>query len=159
MTSASSPTNRATPAVALPPGIYRGECFDGYMYGPYMFALLPIMFANEMHALRLTSGRGNELATQATMIWYADTAPMGMRNIAKKRAGTLSVAVAMMLPTTDMSIRQAMWIDRSAVLPEVYVTNKDTRKVANQTGAVMRRVLTLLYPRVLTIVGKKYWNV
>lgn len=35
---------------------------------------LPMAMALE----RLTSGRGKELATQETMIWYEDTAPMGI---------------------------------------------------------------------------------
>lgn len=38
----------------------------------------------------------------------AETAPIGMRNIAKKRAPRLVVPVAMALPTAAMSIRQMM---------------------------------------------------
>jgi hypothetical protein len=44
-------------------------------------------------------------------------------------------------------------------LPEVQVTTSETRNVAIQTGAVMRRVSMLLYSSVLTIEGKKYWKV
>lgn len=86
-----------------------------------------------MEADRFTIGRGKEFATQETMIWsediatlvsdfwnlerkegwqffcsQADTAPMGIRNMAKKRAPTLVVAVAMALPTAATSMRQMM---------------------------------------------------
>lgn len=44
-------------------------------------------------------------------------------------------------------------------MPLVYVTNKETRKVANHTGTVSKRVSIFPYPRVLTMDGKKYWKV
>lgn len=61
----------------------------------------------------------------------ADTAPSGMRNMAKNRAPTLVVAVAMALPIAAMIMRPMMWRERSPVLEEVYVTRIETRKVAN----------------------------
>lgn len=62
---------------------------------------------------------------------HAETTPMGIRNMAKKRAPTLVVAVAMALPTAAMSMRQMMWIERSFVRADVHVTRMETRKVAN----------------------------
>lgn len=56
---------------------------------------------------------------------------MGIRNMAKKRAPTLVVAVAMALPKAATSIRQMMWMDRSLVLADVHVTRTETRNVAN----------------------------
>lgn len=56
---------------------------------------------------------------------------MGIRNMAKKRAPMLVVAVAMALPTAARSIRQMMWMERSRVRAEVHVTRIEERKVAN----------------------------
>lgn len=61
---------------------------------------------------------------------------MGMRNMAKKRAPTFVVAVAMALPTTATSIRHTMWIARSPVRADVHVTKMETRKVANYHGII-----------------------
>lgn len=61
----------------------------------------------------------------------AETAPIGMRNMAKKRAPMLVVPVAIAFPTAAISIRQTMWIDRSFVLDDVQVTKTETRNVAN----------------------------
>lgn len=65
---------------------------------------------------------------------HADTAPIGMRNMAKKRAPTFVVAVAMALPTTATSIRHTMWMERSPVRADVQVTKMETRKVTNCHG-------------------------
>jgi hypothetical protein len=65
----------------------------------------------------------------------------------------------MILPTQLTINKQMIWILRSPVLPLVYVTTSETRKVRNHTGAVSNRVAILEYPSVLTMVGKKYWNV
>lgn len=73
-----------------------------------MDAQLPIMLAIAMLALRFTIGLGNELAIQGTMIVKADTAPMGIRNIAKYRAPSTDVAVVMALPTAAVSIKKKM---------------------------------------------------
>lgn len=83
---------------------------------------------------------------------------MGIRNMAKKRTPVLSDETTMILPTTDMSIKHTMCMLRSLYLPDVYVTTSETKKVPIHTGAVMRRVSVVLYPKVLTIVGKKYWK-
>lgn len=120
---------------------------------------------------------------------HADTAPMGIKNMAKKRAPMLVVAVAMAFPTAATSIRQMMCIERSFVLDDVHVTSMDKRNVANcldlvsnaiprflslflfpstlhvrddlhtQTGAVSHSVSMLPYPSVPMMAGKKYWNV
>lgn len=66
--SASTATDRHTTVFAVPPGMYRGEVELGYMYDPYMLAVLPIMFPMAMAAERLASGRGKELATHEMMI-------------------------------------------------------------------------------------------
>lgn len=68
-------------------------------------------------------------------------------------------AVQMIHPTILTAIRQIIWILRSFVFPDVQVTTSETRKVAIQTGAVMRRVSMLPYSSVCTMDGKKYWNV
>lgn len=130
-----------------------------------MEAVLPSMLAMAMAADRLTRGRGNELATQAIIIWYAETAPMGIlsgrndishgntvyafskhityKNMAKNRAPRLVVAVQIMAPATLTNINKIMWILRSLVFPDVHVTTRETRKVAIHTGAVMSRVSIL----------------
>lgn len=69
---------------------------------------------------------------------HAETAPIGMRNMAKKRAPTLVVPVAMAFPTAATSIRQTMWIDRSFVLDDVQVTKMETRNVANLVRPLAR---------------------
>lgn len=69
-----------------------------------------------------------------------------------------SVDTTMMLPMTEIIIRQMMWMLRSLKRPDVYVTTRDTMNVNIHTGAVIRRVCTLGNPRVRTMVGKKYWN-
>jgi hypothetical protein len=89
------------------------------------------------------------------MIWYADTAPNGMRNIAKNLAPVFKVETTIIFPTQDTMSKQMIWIDLSPVLPDAYVTVSETKKVRNQTGAVSKSVAILLYPGVLTIVGKK----
>ena len=104
-----------------------------------MLAVLPIIFATAIEMERFTRGRGNELATQETIIWsvdtpslvrsrgalrllglrvipnraasvdlHAETAPIGIRNIAKKRAPMFVVPVAIAFPTAATSIRQTM---------------------------------------------------
>jgi hypothetical protein len=78
--------------------------------------------------------------------------------MAKNLAPVLVVTVQIIPPTTLMSIRLMMCRLRSSVRPEDQVANKDTRNVAIHTGAVIKRVSMLLYPRVCTIVGKKYWK-
>jgi hypothetical protein len=83
----------------------------------------------------------------------------GIKNIAKKRGPVFVVPVAMAFPTADTTIKQMIWMLRSPVRPEVYVTSREMRNVANQTGTVRRRVSMCPYPRVLTMDGKKYWNV
>ena len=55
-----------------------------------------------------------------------------------------------------MTMQQNMWMLRSFVREEWYDTPSTTRKVANQTGTVRKRVVVLPYPRDFTIVGKKY---
>jgi len=61
-----------------------------------------------MQLERLTRGRMNVFATQATMTWYAQTAPRGMRNIAKKRAPVEYVPVATALPTAEIRVNTMM---------------------------------------------------
>lgn len=88
-----------------------------------------------MAADLLTRGRGKLFATHATIIWYAETAPIlgnisecdnikgkgihGIKNIAKKRGPVLVVPVAIAFPTAETIIRQMIWIDRSPVRPDV----------------------------------------
>lgn len=91
------------------------------------------MFAIATQADRLTMGRGKELAIQGTMIVKAEMAPMGIKNIAKKRAPRFVVPVAMAFPAAATSIRTMIWIDRSFVFEAVKVTMTDVRKVANHT--------------------------
>lgn len=79
--------------------------------------------------------------------------------MAKNRAGRLVVDVAMTFPMNDIDIRHMIWMLLSPVRPEVYVTTSETRKVPIHTGAVISNVAILPYPSVLTIEGKKYWNV
>lgn len=71
----------------------------------------------------------------------AETAPMGMRNMAKKRAPMFVVPVAIAFPTAATSIRQTMWIDLSFVLDDVQVTKMETRNVANLGGVVSKKRL------------------
>lgn len=49
-------------------------------------------------------------------------------------------------------------MERSLVLPDVQVTNRETRNVKNHTGAVKSSVSMLPNLSVLTMVGKKYWK-
>ena len=83
----------------------------------------------------------------------------GIKNMAKKRGPVFVVPVAIAFPIADTVIKQMIWMLRSPVRPEVYVTSREMRNVANQTGTVKRRVSICPKPRVLTIEGKKYWNV
>lgn len=62
---------------------------------------------------------------------HADTAPMGIKNMAKKRAPTAVLPVAMALPTAATSMRHMICSERSLVLADVHVTQTETRKVAN----------------------------
>jgi hypothetical protein len=113
-----------------------------------MVAVLPIMLQMAIAAERLTSGRGKEFATHDTMIWSGgklvngagevgqvdlqeDTAPIGMRNMAKKRAPTTVVPAAIAFPTAASSMRQTMCKDLSFVFAELNVTQMERRKVAN----------------------------
>lgn len=100
-----------------------------------MDAQLPIILHMAIAADLFTVGRGKEFATQDTMIWYAETAPMGIRNMAKKRAPSAVVPVAMAFPIVATSIKLKMCRERSPLREEVYVTRTETRKVANQTTA------------------------
>jgi hypothetical protein len=93
-----------------------------------------------MAAERLTIGLIKELATQATMIWKAETAPMGMRNMPKNLAPTLVVPPTMALPTAETVSRQMMWILLSDVRSALQVTARAVSHVTNQTGTVSRRV-------------------
>ena len=67
-----------------------------------------------------------------------------MRNIAKNLAPVFKVETTMIFPTHDIMSKQMIWIDLSPVLPDVYVTTSETRKVRNQTGAVSKSVAILL---------------
>jgi hypothetical protein len=49
-----------------------------------------------------------EFAIQATMIWKAETAPMGMRNMPKNLAPTLVVPPTIAFPTAETVSRQMM---------------------------------------------------
>lgn len=62
---------------------------------------------------------------------HAETAPIGIKNMAKKRAPILVVAVAIAFPTTATSIKQMIWMERSPVRADVHVTKIETRNVAN----------------------------
>lgn len=107
-----------------------------------------------IHAERLTSGRRNEFAIQERMIWYAETAPIGIKNMAEKRAGILVVDTTMTFPMTEMGMRIILWMLRSPVHPETYVTTRETKKAPIQTGEVTRGVQMEPYPSVLTVEGK-----
>jgi len=56
---------------------------------------------------------------------------MGIRNMAKKRAPRLVLAVAMAFPTTATIMSPKMCSERSFVLADVHVTQTEMRKVAN----------------------------
>ena len=118
------------------------------------------------------------MATQPTTSVYVDTAPMGMRNMAKKRAPVEVDAVAMTLPAVASIIRQKMWMERSLYRAAVQLTKTATMNVANHAGGsqqgnvpratnidgdlpgtVRSKVIRLSYPKVCTMLGKKYWNV
>jgi hypothetical protein len=88
--------------------------------------------------------------------WVAEEWRETYMNIPKNLAPIFVDAVQMIQPAMETVIRHIIWILRSFVLPEVQVTTRETRNVAIQTGAVMRRVSMLLYSRVLTMEGKKY---
>ena len=142
-------TNTATPAVAAPPARYLGASLFGYIYAPYTLATLP---KNDPHATisaLFSNGRGKLEATNFTMIWKQDDAPIGSKNIAKKRAAVFIVETMMTFPMQAISIR---------TFPAVNVTMRLTMKAANHTGAVIRSVSMLLYPSVLTMAGKKNTN-
>jgi hypothetical protein len=119
----------------------------------------PIILQIAIAADLLTNGRGKLLATQVMMIWYALTAPSGIKNMAKNLAPVFNVLTTIIFPTQLTISKQMIWILRSPVLPLVYVTPKLTRKVRNHTGAVSSKVAIFEYPSVLTMVGKKYWKV
>ena len=70
----------------------------------------------------------------------AETAPMGIKNMAKKRAPSDVDPVAIAFPTAATSINPKMCSDRSLVLELVQVTQTDTKKVPNHTGAVSHSV-------------------
>lgn len=92
------------------------------------------MFAIAILALRLTSGRGKEFAIHGTTMVKAETAPHGMRNMAKYRAPNVVDPVTMALPIAATTIRQKICRDRSPVLEAVQLTHTDVRKAANQTA-------------------------
>jgi hypothetical protein len=75
---------------------------------PYIEAQLPMALQMAIAADRFTIGRMKELATHATMIWKAETAPMGMRNMPKNLGPTLVVPPTMALPTAETVKRQMM---------------------------------------------------
>jgi len=91
-------------------------------------------------AERLTIGRMKEFAIQATIIWKAETAPIGMRNMPKNLGPTLVVPPTMALPTAETVSRQMMWMLRSPVRSALQVTARADSQVTNQTGTVRRRV-------------------
>lgn len=66
------------------------------------------MLQMAMAADLLTIGLGNEFATQVTMIWYAETAPIGIRNMAKKRTPVFVVDMTIILPIQDTHMRHMM---------------------------------------------------
>lgn len=84
--------------------------------------------------MRLIPGKLGQVDLQA------ETAPIGMRNMAKKRAPMFVVPVAIAFPTAATSIRQTMWIDRSFVLDDVQVTKMETRNVANLDNSSARSI-------------------
>lgn len=53
------------------------------------------------------------------MIWYAETAPIGIKNIAKKRAEILVVDITMIFPMTEMNMKRIIWMLQSPVRLEV----------------------------------------
>jgi hypothetical protein len=65
---------------------------------------------------------------------------MGIKNIAENLGPSLVVAVAMILPTHEMAMRDMMWMERSPEHPAVHVTKSETRKVVDQTGTVRSSV-------------------
>ena len=74
--------------------------------------------------------------------------------MAKKRAGTLIADTTMTFPMTEMGMRIILWMLRSPVHPETYVTTRETKKAPIQTGEVTRGVQMEPYPSVLTVEGK-----
>lgn len=84
---------------------------------------------------------------------------MGIKNMAKNLAPTLVVPVATAFPTAASNIKKKICKLRSPVLELVHVTQTEIKKVANHTGAVNHNVSIVPYPRVPTMLGKKYWNV
>lgn len=69
---------------------------------------IPSILQIAIAADRLTSGRGKLFATHATIIWYAETDPRGIKNIAKNLAPVFKVEMTMMLPINEMESRQMM---------------------------------------------------
>lgn len=72
---------------------------------------------------------------------------MGIKNMAKKRAPMLVVAVAIAFPTAAISIRQMICIERSFVLDDVHVTMMEKTNVANWFDLVSKSVpfVSVLY--------------
>jgi hypothetical protein len=104
---------------------------------------------------RFASGRAKLDVIQARIIWKGGRTPMGIRYMANMRAPVFPVEITMILPIAPTIIHAAMCMLRSLVREEWYDTIKTTRKVANQTGTVSKRVVILGNPRDWTIVGKK----
>jgi collagenase-like PrtC family protease len=91
-----------------------------------------------------------------TSVLARDTAIKTYKNMPKNLAPVFVDAVTITHPTTLTIIRAMMCRLRSFVSPDVHVTNKETKNVAIQTGAVIKSVTILLYFSSCTIVGKKY---
>ena len=64
-----------------------------------MLDAFPIILQIAIAADRFTSGRGKLLATQVMIIWYALTAPSGIRNMAKNLAPVFRLLTTMIFPT------------------------------------------------------------
>jgi hypothetical protein len=89
------------------------------------------MLQIEIAADLLTNGRGKLLAIQAMIIWYAGTAPSGIRNMAKNLAPVFSVDTMIVFPMQEIVSKQMMWIERSPLFPDVYVATSEAKQVKN----------------------------
>lgn len=73
----------------------------------------------------------------------AETAPIGIKNMAKNLAPNFVVPVATAFPTAASNIRKKICKLRSPVFELVHVTQTEIKNVANHTGAVNHRVSIL----------------
>lgn len=100
-------------------------------------------------------GLGIVLETQLRITWNAENAPIAHMKKAKYLTPMMRVDVAIACPTIPIQQAIAICQPLSSVLPECQLFAMEKKKAAKYGGDVSRRVITLGYPKVATMLGKK----